>query len=144
VTIHPNLSHRLFEIGLDLFSDLREKIKDGAYASGDLHESVRFNVEGTTLSLYADETFQFVEHGRKAGSKMPPEAPIKAWMQTVGIDLEHLFAIRKSIAIQGIDGKFFLRDMIEKKESSWHDLLSDSLIIDFTDALDRTFKEFMI
>lgn len=144
MTIVPNLTHQLYELGLDIFGHLREKIKDESYTTGALHESIRFDVENTTLSVYADESFQYVEHGRKAGSKMPPSDSIKAWMQAVGIDLQYLFAIRKSIAVQGIDGKYFLRDYIAKNVPSWEALLGEALVIDFTDQLDRAFKEFML
>lgn len=55
-----------------------------ANASGDLADSVRFEVVGTSLRVYANNYIYYLMFGRKPG-KRPPREVIVKWIQDKGI-----------------------------------------------------------
>lgn len=52
--------------------------------------------------IVGSRVIQFIESGRRAGAKMPPEAAMIPWFQALGIPKRAWFPIRLSIARRGI------------------------------------------
>ena len=51
------------------------------------------------------------ETGRRAGAKMPPDEPLRAWARRKGIE-ERTFLVRRAIARRGIRPRYIFRDAI--------------------------------
>ena len=85
-----DLKKTLDLIGHQTAIHLQDRIKRGSYASGALHDSLRWETtdreDGATVSVYAYESIFYVFSGRRAGAKLPPKEPIATWMAQVGID----------------------------------------------------------
>lgn len=58
----------------------------------------------------------FVEDGRKPGSRMPPDAPIREWAKRHGIDETRIFALRKAIGLKGIGPRRVMSDAHVRQE----------------------------
>lgn len=83
-------------------------IAKGKNATGQTLASLRADVtfeidKAIELDIFGDKTFEYIEQGRRAGAKMPPEGVLLNWMQARGIPESAEYAIRKSIAQNGIE-----------------------------------------
>lgn len=68
-----------------------------------LNTAIRFDVQkAVQISVTGSKAFEYIEEGRPAGAKMPPQGALLDWMQSRGIPEAAEFAVRKSIAIKGI------------------------------------------
>lgn len=136
------ISQAMIRIADETIDHLQGKVKAESYASGNLHDSFRYQFDDhLELGIYADPSFQFVEHGRKANSPLPPKDPILAWMRSVGIEDSALHQIRKKIARDGIQPKHFLQSWIEDNDSKWSEILSDAAFEDLTKSIHETFDQ---
>ena len=55
----------------------------------------------------------YIDGGRSAGARMPPEKPIQEYMKRKGIPLTKTFAVRKKIQIRGIPARPFLKEVAD-------------------------------
>lgn len=82
-----------------------------------LADSASHKAFAQKVEVYLNSYYQFVESGRRAGAKMPPEIAIIEWMKRLGIatgkNNEVVWAIRKAIAKRGIQPRPFVRRAIE-------------------------------
>lgn len=70
---------------------------------GSLTKETKFTGESEVeLNVWGSKVFQYIEEGRPAGAKMPPQGALESWMDSVGIPEEKEFAVRRSIAQKGI------------------------------------------
>jgi hypothetical protein len=68
-----------------------------------LKQATEFKVgQSIELDIFGSKVFEYIEDGRPAGAKMPPQGVLIDWMQARGIDIAAEWAIRKSISIKGI------------------------------------------
>ena len=70
------------ELVARLQNDIRTKrvTKYGAVnASGDLASSIRFEVNGSVMTIYGNDYIYYLQYGRKSG-KRPPTSVIKQWI----------------------------------------------------------------
>ena len=99
-------------IGEEVVQAIRVELARVGLVPSRLATSTQFKAAATQVAVLMADYYRFVESGRKPGSRMPPEAPILAWMKREGIargrENEILYAIRKSIAIKGIRPRPFL------------------------------------
>lgn len=143
---YTNLEKTLSDIGKLIKDKYKEKIKQTAYATGKLFNSIDYRIEqkDNTITLYfiAEKYYLNIENGRKAGSKMPPLTVIKKWMLTKGIPEKDgtAYAIARSIAKKGIKAKPELRD-IRIKLPSYKKELTAALELDFADAIKQIIKK---
>jgi len=71
---------------------------------GSLRADVTFEIDkAVELDIFGDKVFEYINDGRRAGAKMPPEGVLLNWMQARGIPESAEFAIRKAIAKNGIE-----------------------------------------
>jgi hypothetical protein len=78
-----------------------------------------------TVDFSAADHERYIRDGRRKGARMPPSAPIQAWMRIRGIPLKYEFPIKKGIAEQGIK-PFPYSDTVFNDQTI--DELSDSII----------------
>jgi hypothetical protein len=112
-----NLKKVLDNIGLEAKELYKERLKAGAYATGNLYNSVEYRIdftsEGANLSFIGlPDYYLNIENGRAAG-KMPPIEVIQNWIIAKGIpDKPGLaFLIARSIGRDGIKPKPYLREV---------------------------------
>jgi hypothetical protein len=68
-----------------------------------LRQAITFEVsKPIELDILGDKTFEYIEQGRPAGSKLPPQGALLGWMRARGINLAAEFPIRRAIAENGI------------------------------------------
>lgn len=112
-----NLERVLNEISIKVLTEYKDKIKAGAYATGNLFNSVKTRLDitdnGIKLSFVDLPAYYLnVENGRKAG-KFPPIETIKKWMVAKGIPDKPgtAYLIARSIARDGIKPKPYIRQI---------------------------------
>lgn len=93
------------EIVIDIIKTIfvqRGKSATGSTLQSLRQETVFETQQGAELKVIGSKVFDYIESGRPAGSKLPPEGALISWMQSRGIPAEKEFAVRKSIAQKGI------------------------------------------
>lgn len=83
-------------------------IAKGKNATGQTLSSLRADVtfeidKAIELDIFGSKVFEYINDGRRAGAKMPPEGVLLDWMQARGIPDSAEYAIRKAIAQNGIE-----------------------------------------
>ena len=110
------LTEILNRVGTELRDKYKEKIKNGAFATGKLYNSINYkiSINDTTvkLSLLMEDYWINVENGRVAGKKMPPLSVIRKWMITRSIpdNKGTAYLIARKISEKGIKAKPYLRN----------------------------------
>ena len=108
-----NLKYELNKLGEESKKFLIDVLqRNGKIASGDLIKSIDYKViedaNGILLKIIANETFNFVDEGRRPGARMPPITPIENWMKRKGIGFKKMssksaaFLVARSISQKGI------------------------------------------
>ena len=84
---------------------LKQYNKDATgVTSRSLKEATRFiSSNAVSTQVTGSTVFNYIESGRRAGAKMPPEDALIEWMKARSIPAAASFAIRKSIAEKGIE-----------------------------------------
>jgi hypothetical protein len=107
-----NLEYELNQLGKESVKFLKDVlIRNNKVATGDLINSIDYQVieesNGFILNILANETFNFVDEGRRPG-KQPPVKPILSWIRNKHIkfnkmsDSQTAFIIARSIGKKGI------------------------------------------
>jgi len=126
--LEPNVEATILRRGGDVDGDMLRRAervagqarRNAPASSGNLRDSivVRQSRSGggqfqSGWDVVAEAPYAiYVHEGRRAGSRMPPSAPIAAWMRREGIDPSAEFPIRRAIAQRRIEGRPFLRDAL--------------------------------
>lgn len=94
------------------------------------------------VSFMLNDYVQYIESGRRAGSKMPPLEPIVQWARKRGIptDSRTMFAIRKKIAEDGIRPRPFMDRVWEICDREWDESWSDLLFNEIMKLIDEFFS----
>jgi hypothetical protein len=107
-----NLEYELNQLGKESVKFLKDVlIRNNKVATGDLINSIDYQVieesNGFILNILANETFNFVDEGRRPG-KQPPVKPILSWIRNKHIKFNKMsdnptaFIIARSIGKKGI------------------------------------------
>jgi hypothetical protein len=103
------------------------------------------NFEGTTLSelngiVYSpDSYFKVLEYGRRPGATMPPEGPIRTWMEDKGIDTEGkegkavLFLIRRAIGRRGLPAHHIMQRALDRGRTHFSTIFINRFLKDWND-----------
>ena len=86
------------------------------------------------MTLEAEGGALYIDSGRKAGSTMPPIAPIKEWMEARGISANP-FVIARSIAEKGIKPTPLVETLDERLDTVIRENLSIDIIQAFINTL---------
>lgn len=95
------------------------------------------------IQLLLNDYVQYIESGRKAGSKFPPIQPIVQWAKKRGIPTDNstIFLIRRAIAEDGIRPRPFMYKVLETIDSKWDGEWSYELFNELTKIIDEFFNK---
>jgi hypothetical protein len=69
------------------------------------------------VSAQKDDYAPVMEYGRTPGARMPPDGPIRQWMQRKGLDHTDdglVYVIRRAISVNGIKGRRYMARSLER------------------------------
>ena len=95
------------------------------------------------IQLLLNDSVQYIESGRKAGSKFPPIQPIVQWAKKRGIPTDNstIFLIRRAIAEDGIRPRPFMYKVLETIDKKWDGEWSSELFNELTKIIDEFFNK---
>ena len=95
------------------------------------------------IQLLLNDYVQYIESGRKAGSKFPPIQPIVQWAKKRGISTDNstIFLIRRAIAEDGIRPRPFMYKVFETIDKKWDGEWSSELFNELTKIIDEFFNK---
>ena len=95
------------------------------------------------IQLLLNDYVQYIESGRKAGSKFPPIQPIVQWAKKRGISTDNstIFLIRRAIADDGIRPRPFMYKVLETIDKKWDGEWSSELFNELTKIIDEFFNK---
>lgn len=95
------------------------------------------------IQLLLNDYVQYIESGRKAGSKFPPIQPIVQWAKKRGIPTDNstIFLIRRAIAEDGIRPRPFMYKVLETIDKKWEGEWSSDLFNELTKIIDEFFNK---
>lgn len=124
-------------------------IKGKKNRPGTLMNSISYTIDSRTLQIdfYYEDYGEFVESGRKKGSKFPPPPAIAKWAKERGIPQfrdkkgryisndSRTFLLSRAIVIKGIKPYPFFTDAIEDSISKLYSKLEDGIAQDIEDQI---------
>lgn len=138
---YKHLTEILNRVGTELRDKYKEKIKNGAFATGKLYNSINYkiSISDTTvkLSLLMEDYWINVENGRVAGKKMPPLSVIRKWMVTRSIpdNKGTAYLIARKISEKGIKAKPYLRNTYNEVMPNYKVEITNALKKDIKNAI---------
>lgn len=95
------------------------------------------------IQLLLNDYVQYIESGRKAGSKFPPIQPIVQWAKKRNIPTDNstIFLIRRAIAEDGIIPRPFMYKVLETIDNKWDGDWSSDLFNELTKIIDEFFNK---
>ena len=95
------------------------------------------------IQLLLNDYVQYIESGRKAGSKFPPIQPIVQWAKKRNIPTDNstIFLIRRAIAEDGIRPRPFMYKVLETIDKKWDGEWSSELFNELTKIIDEFFNK---
>ena len=95
------------------------------------------------IELLLNDYVQYIESGRKAGSKFPPLEPIVQWAKKRGIKTDNstMFLIRRAIAEDGIKPRPFMYKVLNTIDKKWDGEWSSELFQELTKIIDEFFNQ---
>ncbi len=124
----------------------RVLVKSDKVATQETIQSLRqetiFNViEDVEINIYGSKSFEYIEQGRAAGAKMPPEGVLLAWMASKGIPKEKEFAVRRSISVKGIEPVPVIEMSFIEITREFNQDVSENLLENISEAIAKAFKK---
>ena len=95
------------------------------------------------IQLLLNDYVQYIESGRKAGSKFPQIQPIVQWAKKRNIPTDNstIFLIRRAIAEDGIRPRPFMYKVLETIDKKWEGEWSSDLFNELTKIIDEFFNK---
>ena len=95
------------------------------------------------IQLLLNDYVQYIESGRKAGSKFPPIQPIVQWAKKRGIPTDNstIVLIRRAISEDGIRPRPFMYKVLETIDKKWEGEWSSELFNELTKIIDEFFNK---
>lgn len=138
---YRHLVEILNRVGSEMRDKYKEKIKNGAFATGKLYNSINYkivvNETSIRLSLNLEDYWINVENGRVAGKKMPPISVIRKWMITRSIpdNKGTAYLIARKISEKGIKAKPYLRNTYNEVMPNYKAEITNALKKDIKNAI---------
>lgn len=152
-----NLRRVLAEYGEALRNEYQDNlIRDGKIASGNLLNSVEYQVEDKgrviSLSLRMEDYYKWVEEGRGPG-KFPPPDKMLEWIRIKPIipddrggrlptEQQLAFLIGRKIAEEGIEGGHQLQRARASLKEEWESKIDEAISKDIYEGLEIIFSSF--
>jgi len=107
IEINNRLRDLLNKYGESVIKEAVNRLKNAGHSNtGTLARSLDYEIEESkrelTLVFYGADYLEYVDKGRRPGSKPPPIKPIKKWVKQKGIEPKAAYAIAKKIGKYGI------------------------------------------
>jgi len=107
IEINNRLRDLLNKYGESVIKEAVNRLKNAGHSNtGTLARSLDYEIEESkrelTLVFYGADYLEYVDKGRRPGSKPPPIKPIKKWVKQKGIEPKAAYAITKKIGKYGI------------------------------------------
>ena len=95
------------------------------------------------IELLLNDYVQYIESGRKKGSKFPPLEPIVQWAKKRGIKTDNstMFLIRRAISEDGIKPRPFMYKVLNTIDKKWDGEWSSELFQELTKIIDEFFNQ---
>lgn len=133
MNIKEALEEALKEIGNKVVVDAKSNLKkNNKLASGNLYNSIKYNIEKSKLSFEMLQYGYWVDKGRKPGKGVPVDE-LKKWMKLKNIDMKYSYVINRKIKEKGIKPTFFFTMAYEKNTKDIDDIL-DKYIVNLFDV----------
>lgn len=111
--------------------------------NSDIYKEMYAKASGNiVIQLLLNDYVQYIESGRKAGSKFPPIQPIVNWAKKRGIKTDNstMFLIRRAIAEDGIRPRPFMYKVLNTIDKKWDGEWSSELFQELTKIIDEFFQ----
>lgn len=112
--------------------------------NSEIFKEMYANASGNiVIQLLLNDYVQYIESGRKAGSKFPPIQPIVQWAKKRGIPTDNstIFLIRRAIAEDGIRPRPFMYKVLDTIDKKWDREWSSELFQELTKIIDEFFNK---
>lgn len=112
--------------------------------NSDIYKEMYAKASGNiVIQLLLNDYVQYIESGRKAGSKFPPIQPIVNWAKKRGIPTDNstIFLIRRAIAEDGIRPRPFMYKVLDTIDKKWDGEWSSELFNELTKIIDEFFNK---
>ena len=112
--------------------------------NSDIYKEMYAKASGNiVIQLLLNDYVQYIESGRKAGSKFPPIQPIVNWAKKRGIPTDNstIFLIRRAIAEDGIKPRPFMYKVLNTIDKKWDGEWSSELFNELTKIIDEFFNK---
>lgn len=112
--------------------------------NSDIYKEMYAKASGNiVIQLLLNDYVQYIESGRKAGSKFPPIQPIVQWAKKRNIPTDNstIFLIRRAIAEDGIRPRPFMYKVLETIDKKWEGDWSSELFNELTKIIDEFFNK---
>ena len=112
--------------------------------NSDIYKEMYAKASGNiVIQLLLNDYVQYIENGRKAGSKFPPIQPIVNWAKKRGIPTDNstIFLIRRAIAEDGIKPRPFMYKVLNTIDKKWDGEWSSELFNELTKIIDEFFNK---
>lgn len=111
----------------DLFKQIKTKVRN----DGDI-----------VFDLMLNDYIVYVENGRRPNGKFPPIQPIIQWAQKKGIPTDNntIYAIRYSIAKEGIKPRPIMAKVFERMDKVWENEWSDRIYNEIISEIENWFN----
>ena len=112
--------------------------------NSDIYKEMYAKASGNiVIQLLLNDYVQYIESGRKAGSKFPPIQPIVNWAKKRGIPTDNstIFLIRRAIAEDGIKPRPFMYKVLNTIDKKWDGEWSSELFQELTKIIDEFFNK---
>lgn len=154
---YVNLIKSLDEVGKDIIIDITNKLLAAdKKATGDLIKSLDYKIidtaNGLVLDILSNESFKYVDGGRRAGAPPPPVKSIIPWVEAKGIKFvnkykkiiskeQTAFIIARSIGIKGIRPLNIKEKVINDFYINKKELIKRGISLDISEYIKNNFKE---
>lgn len=112
--------------------------------NSDIYKEMYAKASGNiVIQLLLNDYVQYIENGRKAGSKFPPIQPIVNWAKKRNIPTDNstIFLIRRAIAEDGIRPRPFMYKVLNTIDKKWDGEWSSELFNELTKIIDEFFNK---
>lgn len=112
--------------------------------NSDIYKEMYAKASGNiVIQLLLNDYVQYIESGRKAGSKFPPIQPIVNWAKKRNIPTDNstIFLIRRAIAEDGIRPRPFMYKVLNTIDKKWDGEWSSELFNELTKIIDEFFNK---
>ena len=112
--------------------------------NSDIYKEMYAKASGNiVIQLLLNDYVQYIESGRKAGSKFPPIQPIVNWAKKRDIPTDNstIFLIRRAIAEDGIRPRPFMYKVLNTIDKKWDGEWSSELFNELTKIIDEFFNK---